>query len=220
MNADEYEDSHEHSVVMVEVNGTVYPMRTESRCFTCQSPYRLEIERLLCAGASYQSIADTMQGRPQGPEPHPGRANLRHHVTAKHMPLGRTIQRALIEEQAAEIGANVEVAATSLINHIAANRMIMQRGMERLVSGEMEPTVAETQAAIRFEHAVQQSLGEDLGSAEWQAALMAYMEVASKFIPQAQMGAYGQALSSHPVLGALVGGSRKAIPGTVVDTVG
>jgi hypothetical protein len=209
------------SMVMVSVNGQQYPRKTVSQCHTCMSPYRLEIERYLIEGHSYQGIATTVGGWPVKPNQrwgHPAAIGIRHHVERKHMPLGPTAERALIEQRSKEIGRSLEDYQSSLVDHVAANQIVIQRGMARLAAGSLEPSMSDLMTAIRNQQAIEQAAEGGVDSATWQEALVAYMEVAQKFIPAEMLNSYGQALSQHPILRAMMMKKTAAIEGEVVSS--
>lgn len=214
MNHDELtsqSDGAPASAVMVEVAGQRFPMKSVPQCRTCQSPYRLEIERALCAGASYAAAADVLDGRAPGRMAHPTSANIRAHVEAKHMPLGATFQHQLIAERAKEIGKSLESGGQSLVDYVSTNRAVIQAGMNRIANGELQPNMSELLTAIRIEHTVQSSMGDGLDTEAWQEALITYMEVATRFIPQEALQEYGRALAQHPVLRALLTGEKNQV---------
>lgn len=197
------------SVVMIDVGGRQYPMRTVNQCRTCMSPYRLEIEQAILEQRSYQSIAAILTDRTPGHLPNPGSQSVRDHVRKGHMPIGPTAERALVEERAQAIGRDIETYTAGLANYATVNELVIQRGMDRLASGQLQPTMTELLAAIRMQHTIEAVSEEGLDSAAWQEAMMIYMEVAAQFIPADQHQAYGQALANHPILRAMMSGSRQ-----------
>lgn len=196
------------SVVMVDIGGRRYPMKTVSQCRTCMSPYRLEIEQAILEQRSYMSIAMAISDRVSGRLPNPGHQSIRDHVLKNHMPIGPTAERALVEERAKAIGRDIENYASGLADYATVNEIIIQRGMDRLARGELQPSMSELLTAIRMQHVIEATSEDGLDSAAWQEALVAYLEVAQKFIPADQMQAYGQALANHPVLRAMMTTSR------------
>jgi hypothetical protein len=201
------------SVVMVDVGGRQYPMRTVTQCRTCMSPHRLEIEQAILEQRSYASIANALLDRETGRLPHPGNQSIRDHVLKNHMPIGPTAERALVEERAQAIGRDIETYTAGLANYATVNEIIVQRGMERLARGELQPSMSELLTAIRMQHAIESTTEDGLDAAAWQEALVAYMEVAAQFIPQENLHAYGQALTRNPVLKAMMtGGQRRPEP--------
>lgn len=200
------------SVVMVEVNGQRYPMKTVPQCRTCMSPYRLEIEQAVLEQRSYQKISDAVADREPGTLPNPGYQSIRDHVNKGHMPIGPTAERALVEARAQQIGRDIETYAAGLADYRSVNQIIIQRGMDRLARGELKPSMAELLTAIRQEHAMETATDEGVTQEAYQGAIIAYMEVAQAFIPPERFQEYGQALARHPVIRALMSGqSPKAL---------
>lgn len=196
------------SVVMVDIGGRKYPMKTVSQCRTCMSPYRLEIEQAILEQHGYMTIANALVGREPGRLPNPGHQSIRDHVLKNHMPLGPTAERALVEQRAEQIGRDIETHTAGLANYATVNEIIVQRGMERLARGELQPSMSELLTAIRMQHAIESTSEDGLDAAAWQEALVAYMEVAARFIPPESLQAYGQALTQNPVLKAMMTGNR------------
>lgn len=200
------------SVVMIEVNGQRYPMKTVPQCRTCMSPYRLEIEQAVLEQRSYQKIADAVADREPGTLPNPGYQSIRDHVNKNHMPIGPTSERALVEERAKQIGRDIENYASGLADYVSVNQIIIQRGMDRLARGELKPSMSELLTAIRMQHSIETSTDEGVDAQAWQEAIVAYMEVAQRFIPREHFQAYGAALAQHPVLRALMSGGTPQEP--------
>lgn len=194
------------SVVMVEIGGRKYPMKTAPQCRTCMSPHRLEIEQAILEGRSYGKIAAVVAEREPGVLPNPSYQSLRDHVNRGHMPIGPTADRALVEQRASQIGRDIEEYAAGLADYRSVNQIIIQRGMDRLARGELRPSMSELLTAIRLEHTMETSTDQGVDADAWQGALVAYMEVAQKFIPPEALQSYGQALAQHPVLRAMMSG--------------
>ena len=194
------------SVVMIEVNGQRYPMRTVQQCRTCMSPYRLEIEQAILEQRSYQKISDAVADREPGTLPNPGYQSIRDHVRKGHMPIGPTAERALVEARAEQIGRDIESYASGLADYRSVNQIIIQRGMDRLARGELKPSMSELLTAIRMEHSMETASDQGVDAQTWQEALLTYMEVAQAFIPPEHFQAYGQALAQNPILRGILSG--------------
>jgi hypothetical protein len=207
------------SVIMVDVGGRQYPMKTVPQCRTCMSPHRLEIEQAILSQHSYMSIAQTLVDRDSGRLPHPGHQSIRDHVLKNHMPLGPTAERALVEQRAESIGRDIESYTSGLANYATVNEIIVQRGMDRLSRGELQPSMSELLTAIRMQHVIESTSEEGLDAAAWQEALVEYMEVAARFIPPDSLQAYGQALTQNPVLKAMMTGNHRSEEPRALETV-
>jgi hypothetical protein len=193
---------------MIDVGGRQYPMKTVTQCRTCMSPHRLEIEQAVLEQRSYQKIADSIADRQPGTLPNPGSQSIRDHVNKNHMPIGPTAERALVEARAKTIGRDIDNHVAGLADYATVNEIVIQRGMDRLARGQLEPSMAELLTAIRMQHTIESVAEDGLDSAAWQEALVAYMEVAQRFIPQEHLQAYGQALANNPVLRAMMTGGK------------
>lgn len=206
------------SVVMVDVGGRQYPMRTVSQCRTCMSPYRLEIEQAILEQHGYLTIANTLIDREPGRLPNPSHQSIRDHVLKNHMPIGPTAERALVEARAKTIGRDIETHTASLANYAAVNEIVVQRGMDRLARGELQPTMGELLTAIRMQHVIESTSQDGLDAAAWQEALVAYMEVAVNFVPKESLHAFGQALAGNPVIKAMMTGNRETPEPRAIET--
>lgn len=196
--------SHPGSMVMVDVNGAQYPMKRVAQCRTCTSPHRRDIERMILEGVSYNRIAQEIGARPEPDRwPHPLSSSIRKHVGHGHMPIGPTMERALIDRRSKEIGRDLENHQESLIDFQAANELIIQRGMARMARGELKPSMSDLARAIGQQFTMQQATENGVDSDTWEEAFMVYMEVAQQFVPVERQQEFGRALAQHPVLRAM-----------------
>lgn len=193
---------HPASMVMVRVGGRDYPQRTVPNCHTCQHPNRAFIENQLVAGISYVAIVRELEGTPEGGMGHPSAEALANHVKNGHLVSPAHVRRRIIDARAEAIGMAIE-DEVSLIDHITANDVILQRGYERMVSGEIEPTMADLANAIAFRARVEATSADGYDQEAWSQALHAYMEVAKQFIPAEQWNRYGQMIDAHPLMRAI-----------------
>ena len=134
---------------------------------------------------------------------HPKGPSIATHVTRNHMPMVSTAERALIEQRARDIGRDIDGYVGSLVDYQTVNQIVIQKGMARIVNGEIEPSMADLLAAIRNQHSIEQTSGGGLDVQAMQDALLAYLEVAKDFIPAERMSEYGRELMKHPILKAM-----------------
>lgn len=208
------------SMVMIDVHGAQYPLKTVTQCRTCMSPHRRMIENSVLEGLSYKSIADALDGLPLGPRgwPHPNVSSIMRHVRSNHMPIGPTTERALIERRSKEIGRDLEEHTESLLDYRGVNEMIVQRGMASMARGELKVSMSDLLRAISNQHNFAMATEDSLDSEAWQEALMAYMEVANDLMPPDRMAEFGRRLATHPVLQRLaMKSATPAIEGEVVS---
>jgi hypothetical protein len=131
-----------HVSVVYRVGGTDYPMRVHSRCQTCRSIHRPEIENLILMGYSWATIADHM------PDELPA-TSIRWHYENGHMPLPESLRRAVIERRAKMQRLSSADNAAPLIDPWLVTHDIMQRGYERMVIGQIAPDMKDTLAAAK-----------------------------------------------------------------------
>jgi hypothetical protein len=131
-----------HTSVVYRVGGTSYPMRVHGRCQTCRSIHRPEIENLILMGYSWSTIADHM------PEGLPA-TSIRWHYENGHMPLPESLRRAVIERRAKMQRLSSADNAAPLIDPWLVTHDIMQRGYERMVTGQIAPDMKDLLAAAK-----------------------------------------------------------------------
>lgn len=195
--------SNPRSMVMTRIGGVDYPMRSNPQCKTCQSPHRLRIENLFVQGVSYRLIAEEISGLEEGRLGHPSEEKLRHHFVANHMPINVSAQRAIIERRAEEIGRSVEDANESLADYVTANRMVVQKGFERMQRGEIDVEMPDLLKAIQSLHQIESSMGGSVDTEVWVTATAAFSEIVRQLVTPEQWLAIGTAMSRHPVIASL-----------------
>lgn len=131
-----------HTSVVYRVGGTDYPMRVHGRCRTCKSIHRPEIENLILMGYSWSTISDHMPEAPSAEA-------IRSHYDNGHMPLPESLRRAVIERRARMQRLSSADNAAPLIDPWLVTHDIMQRGYERMVTGQIAPDMKDTLAAAK-----------------------------------------------------------------------
>lgn len=192
------------SIVQTQVNGRTYAMKSVAQCKTCQHPNRFDIEEMMCQGRSYRTI---MRALPEGPEwddLNPSYEALRQHFVQEHMPLPQAARRRLIERNYEKSGRKIEEAVDDLIdNYVTVAELVVQRGVERLNAGEIEPEVSDVLNAVKTLHAINQSSQAGVDQDVWQNVMMTYMEEVSRIMNPDQLQALGKRLNQNPMLKAL-----------------
>lgn len=206
-------------MVMTRINGRDYPMRSEPKCRTCQSPHREFIERELVAGRSYRAIAKQLEGLPEGAMAHPSDHGIGEHVRGGHLPVPHEQRRDLVEQRAKAIGKSIETDH-NLVDYVAVNQMILHRGFERLQAGEIEPDTKDLLTAIATLHKIETTSPEGYDVEAYQEAMFVYMDVAQRFIPPEVFEEYGAALRRNPILRAIAAkqAAENTVSGEVEDT--
>jgi hypothetical protein len=179
------------SLASVEIGSESFPYRTEPRCRVCSSPRRLEIERALATGRTYQKIAETFGE----PEEINARGVLAH-VKRGHVPINAPAVRAVAKARSDEVSE----AIAPLIRGAAANlsfaHAVVDRVRIRLESGEIEPNVRDGLAAARLIAECETGSGP-LDTNEWQSEFMAVFEVVQAIMTPAQFEEMGDRLNAR-----------------------
>jgi hypothetical protein len=133
-----------HTSVVYRVGGTDYPMRVHGRCRTCKSIHRAEIENLILMGYSWSTIAEHLPESSGLPS-----SSIRWHYDNGHMPLPESLRRAVIERRAKMQRLSSADNAAPLIDPWLVTHDIMQRGYERMVTGQIAPDMKDLLAAAK-----------------------------------------------------------------------
>jgi hypothetical protein len=134
----------QHTSVVYRVGGTDYPMRVVGRCQTCRSIHRPEIENLILMGYSWSTISEHLPGTSRLSSD-----SIRWHYDQGHMPLPESLRRAVIERRARMQRLSSADNAAPLIDPWLVTHDIMQRGYERMVTGQIAPDMKDTLAAAK-----------------------------------------------------------------------
>lgn len=201
------------SMTMVRIGGAEYPLRSVGNCRTCQSPHRKFIENELLLGRSYAAIERSVADMPPGRLPHPSQEAISNHVKQGHMPAPAHTRRRIIDRRAEQLGAAI-AGEDDLVDYLVVNDMVIRRGYERLMSGEIEPGTNELLQAIALKHKIESTSQEGYDAEAYQEAMFAYLEVARKYIPAEMFQQYGRELSRHPILRAI---AAKQVQAQVVE---
>lgn len=191
-----YQNGPAQSVLMYQLGGRMYPMRSEPRCNTCQSQYRLEVEKKILRGYGYAAVANSLPDNAGI-----SASSIRSHVTNGHLPLDESVKRAAIEARARELGRDVEAFEESLVDHIVFAKLGVQKAFERVVNGEEEVSVSDGIALanllVRVDQTAQQGADSELMVEVFHAYMRAFMSVVTDERMQRQ---FANLLSRDPVM--------------------
>lgn len=183
---------------MYRLGGRLYPVKSEPRCSTCQSPHRLHVERQLIRGYSYASIVRDL----------PDDAGLTQrgvalHVQRNHLPLNEHVKRVAIEERARELGRDAERHEQSLVDAITFARLGIQDVHERMQNGEIKPTIKDGIAFARLLHDVGLAERDEVGVEATREMFEAYMDAFIAVVDDPeQQQRFANALHAHPTMRA------------------
>lgn len=215
---EEIVDDRRGSVISVRVGDRLYPARHIAQCKLCRSQYRLEIERGIINGLTYNTIIEVSvdpydDHSPLGP---PTYSSILNHVRKRHMPVPWSMQRQMIEDRAAEMGKSVQEGEQLLVDSVAVHRAVIQRGFERMNSGEIQPTMGDLMKALQLQAAVEGDAEDDGVDEEvWRDALIAYMEIVQRHVTPAALEMIKRDMATSPTLRAIAARRQQTIAGEV-----
>ena len=179
------------SLASVEVGGESFPYKTEPRCRVCSSTDRLDIERALVKGLTYERIADLF-GQ-SGPVNARG---VRNHVERGHVPINAPAVLAVAKARSEE----VTEAISPLIRGAAANlsfaHAVVDRVRARLASGDVEPSVKDGLAAMRLITECEAGAGP-ADADEWQSEFIALLDAVREVMTPGQFNELATRLNTR-----------------------
>ena len=124
-----------------------YPMRVIPGCKTCDSDLRPAIEHMVLMGFGWRKIAESLPDLPGVDRLTP--ENLREHYDNGHMPLPEAQRRAVIERRARFKRVSSMDADMPMVDPYIVQSAIMQKGYERLMTGQIAPDVKDLISAAK-----------------------------------------------------------------------
>ena len=199
------------SIAAYRFNGKTYPFKTVSRCLTCQSPHRLEIEQMIARGVPYSRIVkdlDLREGRNRVTT-----TSMSSHFNNGHMPVQSEVVRRVIERRARERGADMDPALSALVEGQGFAELVLHRVVERLADGEIDPGIGDGLSAAKLlaDLAPHEQAASE---ADYVAAFMEYHRVAQDLMTPSQFEEFGRRLASSAVLKALTEKYAEATTGS------
>lgn len=197
-------DEDDSSMIQMLIGGILYDARKVKQCRVCNSPYRKFIEAEVIKGTYYTVIAGMLVGRDVGILPHPTKWSLANHMKKGHAPVKHVVHRRLMERIQEESGDELNEEIGTLVNKVVLAHAVIGRAHERLVVGDIEPTLNDAAQFARllddFERRYDAS---GITEAVWRDAVYAYMEILAPEIPPERREIVSRKLESNPTLLAL-----------------
>ena len=193
-------------VVVIRVGDREYPAKYVRRCLTCRSKYRSQIEQAVLAGLTYRSIVETVvepydDHSPLGP---PSQRSVFNHVSRHHMALPYSLQRKIIEKRAEELGRSVEAGEETMADAVAIHRVVMQRALERLSQGEIQPSMGDLIKVLQLQSATgAKEASVEVTDEVWREALIEYMAIVQRNVSGEVFQRIGREMASSPALKAI-----------------
>ena len=187
------------SLASVTVGGRTYPYTTAKGCRVCNSrSVRLEAENQIVSGRTWARIAEELP-----PEAGLSARNLKDHYTAGHMPVFEAAVQEHLERASTLRGEEIGPAVERIADHLDFAQAVVGRVNERLVAGEVEPTVRDALSAA--DHLARYAPAETgYDEADTVAAFMEYHDAARAVMDDETWKEFGRRLKSNPTLNTLL----------------
>lgn len=186
-------------MLMTRVGGRSYPAKIVQQCKTCTSPYRTQIENALLKSYGYAAIARSL---PE--DSNLNERNIMDHFRNGHLPIDESVRRVVIEEDARERGLDIEGYESTLANHVTFAKLGVQRVMQKMMSGELEPDLDHGIAFANLLLKVEDKAGEGFDTEALTQGFIIYMDALRSVCSPAQVQAVTDAIASNPVMRALL----------------
>ncbi len=187
------------SLASISVGGRTYPYTTAKGCRVCNSgSVRLEAENQIVSGRTWARIVEEL---PE--EAGLSARNLKDHYSAGHMPIFAASVQEHLERASTVRGEEIGPAVERIADHLDFAQAVVGRVNERLVAGEVEPTVRDAlSAADHLARYAPADTGYD--EAGTVSALMAYHDAARAILDDEAWAEFGRRLRTNPTLNALL----------------
>lgn len=166
-----------------------------SRCYVCSHPSRDEAERMLLGGASYGKTLKAL------PDLEVSVHALRHH-TEHHLPPSQSFIRLAIQESAERAGRDVEDDEGFLGDYVVLAKVGIQRVVERMVAGTLEPDVKDAIALAKLLRELESEGNEILDHAMIAQAFVVWTQIIRETTSPEQFQEIGRRINVDPVLAA------------------
>ena len=191
-------------MLMTKVGGRMYQARIEPRCKTCNSPYRSAIETALVKSYGYTAIVRSL---PDDAEL--SVENIKHHFKAGHLPLDESVRRVVIEQDARERGLDIEGYETTLGNHLTLAKLGVQKVLQKMMSGELEPDIKDGIAFASLLSKVEEQAGADYDKATLTQGFIAYYMAIQQVCTPEQAQQISNLIAANPVMKSLTATATK-----------
>jgi hypothetical protein len=187
------------ALVEYRVGNRTYPYKTVPSCKVCHSPWRVQIESQIASGRTVGQVARDLPEQAQL-----GYANIYNHKQ-RHLPPGLATTVALIEQRAEEKGLSIQNGTDLLTDEVTLARLTVQRTTERLVAGEIEPSLAEGLTAGRWLNTLGEEGNAAMDDAAYAQSVVRYFQIAREEMSLEQWSNFLVRIREDPILAALSG---------------
>ena len=193
------------SIVQVKIGQRTFDMVRHTRCAVCMHPGRYAIEEKILLNFGYPAIvrfvSETQVQKNDGTIEHwppLTRMQLINHRDKGHIPLNAEMIRALAERRAQQEGINLEDYTGQFVDHVVANDIVLERGLERLVKGEIQPDVKDLLSASKLKADLEARNQQMMGEAQMQELMILYFRTVQKVVTEGQWKQIMAEISGDP----------------------
>lgn len=196
-------------MVSIKIGERVYPAYRSNRCQVCIHPGRSLIEERLLLNDTYPTIVEFTRDREAAdidglmvPWPTLTVQQLTNHFNKGHCPIDTQVLHELSDQIMTEMGVDYTDVAPRIVSPIILSKLVMARGQERLMRGEIEPTMRETLAAAKLLHDIEvDTTGAERDRLQaYIDALEIYFNTVQRIVTPEQWSQIGSSLAADPVL--------------------
>ena len=185
------------ALATVRIGRRTYPSIAVPSCHVCQSAHRLKIERELVQGRPPSAIiadlpADTrLTAR-----------NLTDHAR-KHLPVSNREVANAMDQDGAERGETMQLAAGHLVDHEDFLRIVVGTVRTRIMAGEEIPRTRDALAAVAILDRITADALDGVQKEDLDRAFTAHFQAARSLMPQAMLNEFVRLLNEDSILAEL-----------------
>lgn len=183
-----------HSIVRYHVGGKDYPMYSDPRCFTCNSPLRAWIEEQIIYGYGWSVIASQIDDDKLNAR------NIAAHYTHGHLPLPLSAKRKLIEDRAKALKKDTTDMVGPIADPWSISQIGMQAAFEKLQNGEMDLDAKDLIAFVKLNVDIESRLNNSEAINE--GHILQLLQAAKDNMTEEQWSAYLDQIEDNPALSA------------------
>lgn len=193
--------------IKIKIGNREFPVVRSTRCGTCMHPARFQIEERILLNYGLPSISKwvsdkrtTLEDGTEQDWPELSVVQLKYHKSQGHIPADADMISELAKRRAEALGIDLEEYRGRFVDHVVASEIVLARGVERLVKGEIEPDVKDTLTAAKLLGDLEAAKNGDSSVEEWQQLMVLYFKTVQAAISQEQWLQIMNKISAHPLV--------------------
>ncbi len=195
------------SIVQIRIGNRDYSMVRHTRCAVCMHPGRYAIEEKILLNFGYPAIVrfvSEVEHRNDDGEvvewPALTRMQLINHREKGHIGLNSEMIRELAERRARDQGIDLENHMGQFVDHVVASDIILERGMERLIKGEIQPDVKDVLAVTKLKQELEATNKQYASLEQMQDLIVVYFSTVKRIVGEEKWKAIMKEIQNHPAV--------------------